>query len=184
MTFFAIDTKNWWSFSTILSFIQVHVIKVICHSSWRNFDIEDKNAERVYFVNSSIIAPICTEIKRVGLTVLSNEVVKIWKNYFTKNRRCFSSTTTTSSGNFRFREMFLNNGPMWSTVEIKRLCWTKKFVTITSALVTLFWKSTISSLEKNKSVNCLFQDVKFFNLLFPWQRDLASPNSWWEQEMF
>ena len=50
---------------------------MICHSSWRNFDIEDKNAERVYFVNSSIIAPICTEIKRVGLTVLSNEVVKI-----------------------------------------------------------------------------------------------------------
>lgn len=144
MTFFPIDAKNWWSFSTILSFIQVHVIKMICHSSWRNFYIEDKNAERVYFVNSSI------EIKRIGLTVLSNEVVKIWKNYFTKNRRCFSSTTTTSSGNFRFREMFSNNGPMWSTVEIKRLCWTKKFVTITSAPVTLFWKSTISSLEKTK----------------------------------
>ena len=49
-------------------------------------------------------AVICTKTNRMGLAVLYNEVVTKCKKFFIKNCKRFSSTTTKSRSNFRFRQ--------------------------------------------------------------------------------
>ena len=104
-------------------------------------------------------------VPRLIVCILPCSTMKLWQQVESASFRVIVVSVLQqlqAEATLELWNMLLNSGPMWSAGEIRRLCWTKKFVTITSLCVTLFLKVLPFSLVKDKSVFCFFQHDKFF----------------------
>ena len=104
-------------------------------------------------------------VPRLIVCILQCSTMKLWQQVESASFRVIVVSVLQqlqAEATLELWNMLLNSGPMWSAGEIRRLCWTKKFVTITSLCVTLFLKVLSFSLVKDKSAFCFFQHDKFF----------------------
>ena len=116
---------------------------------------------RAHLLYTSIIWSFMANTGRIASTVVHKEAVTVWLKCLTNYCKIFCfGTFTIDAAILLLGKTLLKSCVRWSAVAMGKLCWTIKFVAITSAFKTLFRKtSSISSLYKEGKRVCFLQEA-------------------------
>ena len=154
---------------------------------FRVLKIKCSHWNRAHLLYTSIIWSFMANTERIASTVVNKEAVTVWLKCLINYRKFFCfGTCMYDAAILLLGKTFLKSCARWSAVAMAKLCWTIKFVAITSIFKTLFQKtSSVSSLYKEGKQVCFLQEAS----ACLWEGLLqccftSFKPSWWQVKFF